>query len=358
MQKETVLSRQRGPRRGTRQPTVADVAALASVSPMTVSRVVNGEANVLAGTREKVEKAIKLLNYRPNSNARRLAGGRQCRIALLHSNPSASYLSALLVAVLEETGRRDSQLVVEQSAPREDAAAFAQRVWLHRIDGIILPPPLSDEMDLRKAFADLGVPLALIGTGHGCDNAHMVTIDDESAAYDMTARLVRMGHRRIGFICGAANQSSSGLRRIGYGRALRDFGIDIADELIVPGDFTYTSGLEATRRLLELQSRPTAIFASNDDMAAAAVSVAHRMGLDVPGQLSVCGFDDTTQAITVWPELTTIRQPVGEMARVATMLLVESISAAGRGIGFEPASVRLPYDLVERASDGPARAMG
>ncbi len=282
---------------------------------MNVSRVVNGEANVLAGTREKVEKAIKLLNYRPNSNARRLAGGRQCRIALLHSNPSAAYLSALLVAVLEETSRRDSQLVVEQCAPLEDAAAFAQRVWLHRIDGIILPPPLSDDMDLRKAFADLGVPLALIGTGHGCDNAHI-------------------------------------------GRALRDFGIDIAEELIVPGDFTYTSGLEATRRLLELQSRPTAIFASNDDMAAAAVSVAHRMGLDVPGQLSVCGFDDTTQAITVWPELTTIRQPVGEMARVATMLLVESIAAAGRGIGFEPESVRLPYDLVERASDGPALAMG
>jgi LacI family transcriptional regulator len=334
-------------------PTVADVARAAGVSAMTVSRVVNGESNVLPKTREAVQKAIRALRYAPNAAARSLAGGKQCRIALIHSNPSAAYVSEILVGSLAQAVASDAQLAVEQRDEREYAEALVRRIVQHRIDAVLLPPPHCDDANLLAALERSGLPVAQIATGRPAPFAHALMIGDEAAAHAMTAQLIGLGHQRIGFVSGNRNQTASELRRAGYERALRAAGLTVNTDLVAPGDFTYRSGLDAAETLLACIPRPTAIFASNDDMAAAVVAVAHRREITVPGELSVCGFDDSAMATTIWPELTTIRQPVAEMARQAIVLLAASVRSRAATSDTRPRHVRLDFDLVYRNSVGP-----
>ncbi len=345
----------RSARRSAKGPTVADVARLAGVSAMTVSRVINNDGKVLPKTRERVEAAITATGYIPNPAARSLASGRQRRIALLHANPSAAYLSEFLVGSLAEASACDAQLLVEHCSEGEPTAALVARLRSHNIDAVLLPPPLADDMALLAALNAEGFLVAQVATGLPASFARAVSIDDEGAAMDITRRFIAAGHRRIGFIAGNTNQTSSALRRAGYERALTEAGIAIDSDLITRGDFTYRSGLDAASRLLALAQRPTAVFASNDDMAAATVTAAHRAGLDVPRQLSICGFDDTAIATTVWPELTTIRQPIADMARRATRLLVEAIDAGDEK--STPRHERLEFEFIERGSTAPLQAL-
>jgi LacI family transcriptional regulator len=342
-------------RSGTRRPTVADVARHAGVSPMTVSRVINCEPNVLPATREKVNAAIALLGYVPNPAARSLAGAQHCRIALLHANPSAAYLSEFLMGSLAQASLIDAQLIVEHCDLAEAPTELVRRLAAHRVDAVLLPPPLCDSDALLAALRAADVPMAQIATGCPVPFAHALTIDDEAAAYAMTVHLIGQGHSRIGFILGAANQTASALRRAGHARALSEWGLTISPELVVQGDFTYRSGLAATEALLALAERPTAIFASNDDMAAAAVAVAHRHRLEVPDDLSVCGFDNSAMSTTIWPEITTIHQPVAEMARQATVLLTEAVRSRAASRASASQHIRLEFQLLCRASDGPTK---
>ena len=343
----------RKPRSGTRGPTVADVARHAGVSPMTVSRVINREPNVLPATRATVEQAIGTLGYVPNSAARSLAAGQQCRIALLYANPSAAYLSEVLMGSLAQASLMDAQLIVEHCDLADSPQDLVRRLTGHRVNAVLLLSPLCDDNKLLAALNAADLAMVQIGTGCPAAIAHAVTIDEEQAGHAMTAHLVALGHRRIGFIGGAANQTASALRRAGYERALAEAGLSGPGELIADGDFTYRSGLEAAEALLALCPRPTAIFASNDDMAAAAVAVAHRHRLEVPGDLSVCGFDDSAMSTTIWPEITTIRQPVAQMAKAATALLVEAVRSRAALRENAVQHIRLAFELVRRASDGP-----
>lgn len=348
-----VPPRFRSARRGRGGPTIANVAAEAGVSPMTVSRVVNGEPNVMPGTRDKVNAAINALGYIPNPAARTLAGGQQCRIALLHSNPSAAYLSELLVGSLSGAAACDVELTVEPCTFGEAAEDLVARLCGHRIDAVLLPPPLCENPALLAALQAAGIPMAQIANGKPSPFAQAVTIDDKTAAHAMTARLIALGHRRIGFINGDSNQSASALRYAGHESAIKEAGIASDPALFAAGDFTYRSGLDAAEKLLSRDPRPTAIFASNDDMAAAAVAVAHRFGLDVPGDISVCGFDDTAMATTIWPELTTIRQPIAAMARQAIRLLAGAVRAGHVSDPIPIYHEQLDFVLVARGSDGP-----
>jgi LacI family transcriptional regulator len=343
----------RSARRGQGGPTIANVAAEAGVSAMTVSRVVNDESNVTTDTRDKVNAAIKALGYVPHPAARSLASGQQCRIALLHSNPSAAYMSELLVGSLAEAAACDVELTVEPFTADEAAEVLVARLSGHRIDAVLLPPPLCENPALLAALQSAGIPMAQIANGKPSPFAQAVTIDDKNAAYAMTKRLVGMGHRRIGFIIGDANQTASALRRAGHEHALAEAGIVIDPALFAQGDFTYRSGLAAAEDLLSREPRPTAIFASNDDMAAAAIAVAHRLGFDVPRDVSVCGFDDTAMATTIWPELTTVRQPIAAMARHAVQLLVEAVRGDKTACEVAARHEQLDFLLVARASDGP-----
>jgi LacI family transcriptional regulator len=344
----------RGPRRHRNVPTISDVAAHAGVSPMTVSRVINGETNVREETRRKVEEAIGALNYAPNAAARTLAGGDDISIGLLHSNPSFGYLAEFLVGSLDQARRSNVHLVVEKCDEDVGGPAAIDHLLRGRISGVVLPPPLSDSEPVLKALEDRGIPVVAVATGRAPDWALSVAINDRQAAEDMTRHLVQLGHMRIGFITGNPNQAASAERLEGYRAALREAGLVPDDDLVAEGMFTYRSGLDAAEQLLALEDPPTAIFAANDDMAAATVAIAHRQGLDVPGDLTVCGFDDTALATTIWPELTTIRQPVLEMSRQAVELLVRNIRGS-KANGADRPHVLADYELIRRQSDAAPR---
>jgi LacI family transcriptional regulator len=342
-------------RRPRSAPTISDVAREAGVSPMTVSRVINAEANVRPATRAKVDGAIAALNYSPNLAARSLAGADAIRIGLLYSNPSAAYLSVFLVGSLDYASRSSIQLVIEKCDPGEHEIEACDRLLAGGVDGIVLPPPLCDSPGVIDRILAAGIPGIAVATGNPLSGLSAVSIDDYQAAFAMTRHIIALGHHRIGFIVGNPNQTASGRRLAGYRDALAAADLPADDALIVPGLFTYRSGLDAAETLLELDEPPTAIFASNDDMAAATVAVAHRRGLDVPSDLTVCGFDDTALATTIWPELTTIHQPITDMSLAAVEQLVREIRAARAGNRAEPVHLKLDYTLVRRQSDAAPR---
>jgi LacI family transcriptional regulator len=339
-------------KRGNRgAPTITDVARAANCSPMTVSRVINGESSVRDETRDAVLNAIKQLNYSPNRAARSLAGAAQSRIALLYANPSASYLSELLMGALEQASLSDLHLVVERCEFEKDEFAVVRRLVEAGIEGFVLPSPLCDEQALLDLMTDLGALAVAIGPGRGPENHSAVMIDDYQAAFDMTRHIIGLGHRRIGFIIGNPHQSVSAQRLAGFRDAMEAAGLEVPPECIAQGLFSYRSGLDAAERLLSRGERPSAIFASNDDMAAATVAVAHRQHLDVPADISVTGFDDTAIASTIWPELTTIRQPIGDMSRKAVELLSRELRSRQKGERFKPTHTTLDYELIRRQSD-------
>ncbi|MEA3541013.1 MAG: LacI family DNA-binding transcriptional regulator [Pseudomonadota bacterium] len=346
----------RAPRRQRNAPTITDVARQAGVSPMTVSRVINGEQVVRPETRAKVEAAIAALNYAPSAAARTLAGGDETRIGLLYSNPSSSYLSEFLVGSLDQASRSGVDLVVEKWDEETSIASVVAHLERGRINGVILPPPLCDHADMVQALDQAGIPAVAVATGRAPSQLAAVSIDDRQAAYEMTRHLIALGHARIGFIKGNPNQSASARRFEGYVQALGEAGLAVEDELIAQGYFTYRSGLDAAESILSLIDPPTAIFASNDDMAAATVAIAHRTGLDVPGDLTVCGFDDTSLATTIWPELTTIRQPISAMARAAVEVLVRQLKTRRTRSADAAEHLVLDHALIRRQSDAAPRS--
>lgn len=180
-----------------------------------------------------------------------------------------------------------------------------------------------------------------------------VRIDDAAAAAAMTRHLIDLGHRRIGFIRGNPNQTSSAERHRGFVEAVEAAGLDMKAMPVEQGYFTFRSGIVAAERLLDRKDPPTAIFASNDDMAAAAVGVAHRRGLHVPQDISIVGFDDTSLATTMWPELTTVRQPIAAMAESALTLLLARLRAHRAGTTHKLEEQVLDHELILRESSGP-----
>ena len=322
---------------------------------MTVSRVINGESNVRDNTRESVLNAVAELGYAPNKAARSLASGEQISIGLVYYNPSSTYLSAMLRGLLEQARASDTQIVVVECDTEEDGIKAILASLESGVDGVILPPPLADSPNVLNTLTRSRTLAVMVGCQAPSDRAFSVCIDDRAAAYSMTEHLIALGHNRIGFIAGNPRQSASALRLEGYSSALQVHGIAFDESLVVPGLFTYRSGLEAADTLLRLDARPTAIFACNDDMAAATVATAHRYRIDIPGDLSICGFDDTLLATTVWPEITTIHQPIEAMAHAAVNLLARTLRdrRPDKTVQFE--TIRLDYRLVRRGSDGPPR---
>lgn len=338
-------------------PTIRDVAAKAGVSVMTASRAINGKALVSAKARQAVEQAVKDLGYVPNASARALAGSADRRIALLHSNSTTSaYLGELLLGALAEARQRHLHLVVEQCAPGAFAEEIVDQVSKAHVAGVILPPPLCDWAALVDTLQARDI--AIVGIAPDQDMAGMLAVgtDDRHAAYDLTRHLIDLGHRQIGFIEGNPRHRASARRLQGFRDCLADHGIALDERWIVPGDFSYRAGLDAAEQLLSLDTPPSAIFACNDDMAAAAITVAHQRRINVPADITICGFDDTPLASAIWPALTTIRQPIRDMAREAVGLLAQHFGDSDEGAARAAAKVKLDYQLIRRQSDAvPAR---
>ena len=330
--------------------TINDVSKAAGVSIKTVSRVLNKEKYVSAATRAKVEAAMATLNFSPSLAARALAGRRSFQIALIYDNHSPFYIHQIQEGVwarCKEEGVRMLAQPVDVAAP-DLAREIGGLIDETHVDGIILSSPVTDAAAALAELERRKIPFVRIspGTNHALTSS--VFMDDAGAADDMTTHLINLGHRRIGFIVGHPNHMASDQRLFGYRRALDRVAIAFEPELVRPGQFDFASGAVAAEALLSLPSPPTAIFASNDDMAAGVLAVAHRRGLALPDDLSVAGFDDTELASAVWPPLTTIRQPTRDLAYTAAGLLFE------RRDGVEHR--RLQHDLVIRQSTARPRA--
>jgi LacI family transcriptional regulator len=334
-------------------PTIADVAAYVGCAPMTVSRVINGETNVHPETRQTVEAAIAKLRYSPNLAARTLAGAGQVRIGMIYRNPSAAFLSEFLLGCLEQARVNQVQLVVEKCDTNQHEDEVVRRLLATGVHGIILPPPLCESKRIHAVISKAGAPAVAVASASPRAGFLAVRIDDHAAAVSMTRHILSLGHKRIGFIIGNPDQTASALRLAGYKAALAEADVPIEKALIRQGLFTYRSGLKAAEQLLSLPKPPTAVFASNDDMGAATVAVAHRRRWEVPRDLTVCGFDDTEFSRSIWPELTTIRQPIADMSRAAMSLLLKQIKAHREGRKEDPRHALLDFTLVRRESDGP-----
>lgn len=331
--------------------TIDHVAELAGVSIKTVSRVVNKEPNVRQATRDKVLAAIAQLDYRPNSSARSLAGSRSFLIGLLYANPSANYVMDIQSGVLSICRPQNYDLLIHPCDYRAPdlVKEIVDMVHQKRIDGLVLTPPLTDHLALLEELNRLATPFVRIAPTLNKEISPYVETNDQEAAYDMTCQLIAMGHSRIGFICGHPDHRAVSHRYEGYKAALIENDMPLNPDWVEQGHNSFESGEACARRLLQRQPRPTAIFTANDDMAAGAIMVAHQMGLKLPEELSVAGFDDTPVAHQIWPALTTVRQPVQQMAKKATDLLLKLLR--GRDLQL-PASM-LSSSLIMRDSTGP-----
>ncbi len=335
--------------------TIKDVAERAGVSAMTVSRVLNEAARVRPETRERVKAAIADLNYTPNLSARSLAKARSFSIGLLYNNPSPGYVSELLVGLLNRCRQAGFQLVIENCGNTE--AEWESRISgvleASNFDGIVVAPPVGDFAAVRQAIEEAGTPYVRIAPEADIASTPYVSTDDFEASARMTRHLIDLGHRDIGFIKGAVEHGASKQREGGFRAAMADAGIAVNEDWVVQGRFTYRSALPAAETLLGRGKRPSAVFASNDEMAAGVIAIAHKFALDVPRDLSIVGFDDTHTATTVWPQLTTIRQPIPDMAAAAIDLLGEQFKAEDEDADREP--VRIPSELIVRESAVPPR---
>jgi LacI family transcriptional regulator len=338
------------PARTGKPATLDDVAALAEVSPKTVSRVVNSEAGVHSSTRERVLRAIEMLEYKPNLNARVLAGDRSYTIGLFGEKPGG-YLSDFQAGATDRCRESGYHLMVE-GWDAENPQAIRHLAGLLRQlrpDGAILLPPLSDDRLICNTLRDSATPIVQIAPREQFGDSPSIGIDDYLAARQLTAHLLGLGHRRIGFMRGRPGHGATEERYRGFADEMQAQGVPVEATLVETGNFVFNDGVVCAERMLRAVEPPSAIFASNDDMAAAVLSVAHRMGLDLPHDLSVVGFDDAPVATMIWPLLTTVRQPVAKMGRHAAGLIIEHLPRRS-GWPARVANTVFEFELVIRDS--------
>ena len=338
--------------------TIHDVAKKAGVSMKTVSRVLNHEPNVATKTREKVMAVAKELHYSPSLAARGLASSKSYLIALLYDNPSPSYIANIQKGATQACRERGYHLVAEPldvegsgGGVDGDLSVEIERA-LERlpVDGAILTPPLCDNGSIVRVLQRLKIPYVPVAPISSHGNLPIVQMDDVKASKEMTQYLISLGHKKIAFIKGHPQHSATPRRFDGFREAMRKAELEIKPEYIEIGDYHFRSGITAAENLLGLEEPPTAIFASNDDMAAGVISAANRLGLSVPGDLSVGGFDDTPLARILWPQLTTVRQPIEELGFAAAKLLMTKDLA-------EDNARTLEHDLIVRGSTGPRQPL-
>lgn len=333
-----------------KRPTINDVARVAGVSIKTVSRVFNQAPNVRGPTREKVVAAAEALDYRPNLSARQLASNRTFLVGMLYDDPNPTnendYITTVQAGSLQACRDAGYHLLINPC--RADSPDLAREVigLSRQVDGFIVLQPLSDLQGLNELLLENGVACVRVSQ-RPFEGVPWISVADAESAEEMTAHLLQLGHERIGFIVGHPDHGQSYDRLVGYRRALEKHDVPFDESLVKQGRFDHESGYRCARSLLSSTPAPTAIFASNDPMAMGVLSAAHEMGFDVPRGLSVAGFDDSPMARHAWPPLTTVRQPIAEVARLATEELMNQLHGRSEG-GAHHYCLRA--ELVLRAS--------
>ena len=328
-----------------------DVADRAGVSPKTVSRVVNNEPRVSESTRKKIQKVIDELSFQPNKSAQSLAADRSLLIGLLYDNPSSTYVVDLQAGVLSVCHKFGYGLVIHPC--ENDSPELIQRLRellvSSRMDGLVLTPPMTENQELLDFLVSSGTPYVLISPLDNSQSELSVSVDDSVITQQAIQSLIDFGHQRIGFITGVRKRSGSEMRLLGYQQALEKNNISYDESLIVQGNFTFGSGVVAAQELLRHENPPTAIFASNDYMAAGVMKVALQLRISIPHELSLCGFDDTPVAGYMSPGLTTIRHPLEQLASHAGELLIRQLKKHTQP--FEAKTLK--SELILRGSTGP-----
>lgn len=339
--------------------SIRDVAEAAGVSLKTVSRVINEDAAVRPEMRERVRQAITALNYQSDPLARSLRSPHSFAIGLVYSNPNAQYLVSLQNGVLSACREQGYGLQIHPcSTPAhgsvQELMALVQR---SRLAGLVLAPPMSEQRDLVDALTAHGVALIrIVSAGDDPRDADgCVRVNDRLAAHAITEHLIQLGHSRISFLWGDGYYESSVQRYAGYMDAMRDYGIEVDPGLVLEGEFSFNSGFRRARRLLALPTPPTAVFGSNDEIAAGVLAAARSVGFDVPGDLAIAGFEDSPFSQLTWPPLTTARQDTVEMGRRAALRLIERVRQTQSGKVAEPIAEHFTPELVVRGSTAPPR---
>jgi len=346
------LEAEADPSQASRRPTIFDVARISGVSYSTVSRVVNGHANVRPDTRARVQAAMSELGYVAHVTARALASGRTQTIGLLARGIDNPFFSAVIKGVDQEVSLADYDLLLCTTHSRnEKEGEYVARLSHGMADGllIVVPTALPDYVSLLRAAR---YPFVLIDHDSDAPGCTIVNAANRAGTREGIEYLIGLGHRRIGFVTGRPDVGSAVERLEGFGEAMRAAGLTVEDALVVEGDFMEERGYAAAQELLALARPPTAIFASSDTAAFGVLGAARDAGLRVPDDLSVLGFDDIVEAAWFGAGLSTVRQPLREMGRVAVQRLISLLGDPTQ----PPARVVMDTELVVRHTTAPPRA--
>ncbi|MET7856834.1 LacI family DNA-binding transcriptional regulator [Streptomyces sp. NPDC005318] len=332
------------------RPTLEEVAARAGVGRGTASRVINGSPRVSEHTREAVEAAVAELGYVPNRAARALAANRTDAIALVVPEPETRffaepYFSDIVRGVGAALADTEMQLLLTLVGSDRERKRLAQYLTAHRVDGVLLVSVHADD-PLPDLLEQLGMPAVMSGRRSASETLAAVDSDNFEGARSAVDHLISRGRRTIATITGRLDVYGAQRRVDGYRKAMAAAGLGPVEQLIVPGDFTEEGGARAMRDLLARRPDVDAVFAASDVMAAGARQVLREAGRRIPDDVALVGFDDSAVARHMDPALTSVRQPIEEMGRAMTRLLLQEIA----GENEERPQIVLPTELVVRDS--------
>ncbi|MCM2675319.1 catabolite control protein A [Alkalicoccobacillus plakortidis] len=327
--------------------TIYDVAREAGVSMATVSRVVNGNPNVKPTTRKKVLEAIEQLGYRPNAVARGLASKRTTTVGVIIPDISSIFFSELARGIEDIATMYKYNIILCNSDQNKEKEIHLINTLLEKqVDGIVyMGGEITEEHAVQ--FKRSPVPIVLAATLDQEKNFPSVNIDYKQAAEDAVTTLIEKGHSKIGMLSGSLDDPINGFQKFaGYRSALEKKNIEFDENLIVLGDYTYDSGIEAMETFTEMKEMPTAIFASSDEMALGVIHGAQDKGYNVPEDFDVIGFDNTRLSVMVRPTLTTVVQPMYDIGAVSMRLLTKFMNKED----VADHTVQLPHRIEFRQS--------
>ncbi|KPH63246.1 LacI family transcriptional regulator [Pseudoalteromonas porphyrae] len=337
--------------------TINDVAKLAGVSMKTVSRVINKEPSVRKKTFDIVMDAVKELNYQPNLAARNLAGTSSFTVGLVYDNPNAYYVIDMQNGVLSRCKEEGYELVIHPCSYTDSQMEeeFITMIKRSRLAGLVLTPPLSEHSKITNLLDELKIHYVRVLSGRPTDDDQdtCIYVNDYKAAYEITTHLLKHGHTNIGFICGDKEHKSTSERLEGYKAALVDFDTPLNAAFLYDGKYSFESGVEGAKALLKDNNELaiTAILGGNDEVAAGALFASRLMGIQIPEQLSITGFEDSPFSRQTWPKLTTAHQANDVISQHAARLLFTKTRGA-RNQDKEIITSFTP-SIVIRESSGP-----
>ncbi|MDQ0156561.1 catabolite control protein A [Robertmurraya andreesenii] len=327
--------------------TIYDVAREANVSMATVSRVVNGNPNVKPATRKKVLEVISRLGYRPNAVARGLASKKTTTVGVIIPDISSPFFAELARGIEDIATMYKYNIILSNSDQNKDKELHLLNTMLGKqVDGIVFMSGNITKEHVEE-FEKSPVPIVLAGSIEETGQVPSVNIDYEQGAYDAVSSFVEKGHKKIAFVIGPLHEPINEKKNLnGYKRALEEAGIEYNEELIVEGDYTYDSGIEAFEKLLELENKPTAIYVGSDEMALGVIHGAEDKGYQIPEDFEVISSDNTRLALMVRPQLTSVVQPLYDIGAVAMRLLTKLMNKEK----VSEHTVILPHRIEQRRS--------